>query len=117
MRSEYKKLLDMLPMANSEEIKMLAEVLYRIIDYSEETITTLKQRVADLEADEEPILKGKEEIIKTKEDIIKVQDERIAFPKEWLKDKNKEIERLRLQLQTNELERFFVFGKVGIGEA
>ena len=45
------------------------------------------------------------------------KEERIAFLEEWLKDKDKEIERLRLQVQTNEFNRLFVFGKVGMGKA
>jgi len=110
MKAEYKKVLELLPTANSEEIKYLADVLYHIIDCSEEiiksqdrTIILLKQRITELESDEEPLLKSKEELIKTK-------DERIAFLEDWLKDKDKEIERLRLQVRTNGFDRLFVFG-------
>ncbi len=110
MKEEYKKVLEMLPTANSEEIKMSAEVLYHIIDSSEEIIklqdsriASLEQRIAELESDRDPLLK--------------VRDERIAFLEDWLKDKDEEIERLRLQVRTNEFDRLFVFGKVGIGKA
>ena len=103
MKAEYKKVLEMLSTANSEEIKMLAKVLYNIIDGLEfcveskdNTISYLKQRIAELESVEEPLLKSK--------------DERIAFLEDWLKDKDDEIERLRLQVRTNEFDRLFVFG-------
>ena len=110
MKAEYKKVLDMLPIANNEEIKMLAKVLYQIIDSSEEIIklqdgriASLEQRIAELKSDREPLLK--------------VKDERIAFLEDWLKDKDDEIERLRLQVRTNEYDSLFVFGKVGMGKA
>ena len=103
MKAEYRKLLEILPTANSEEIKMLAKVLYNIIDCSEEiikskdrTIALLKQRITELESDEKPLLK--------------IKDERIAFLEDWLKDKDKEIERLRLQVRTNGFDQLFVFG-------
>ena len=102
MKAEYKKVLDMLPIANNEEIKMLAKVLYQIIDSSEEIIklqdsriASLEQRIAELKSDREPLLK--------------VKDERIAFLEDWLKDKDEEIERLRLQVRANEYNRLFVF--------
>jgi hypothetical protein len=103
MKAEYRKLLEILPTANSEEIKMLAKVLYNIIDCSEEiikskdrTIALLKQRITELESDEKPLLK--------------IKDERIDFLADWLKDKDKEIERLRLQVRTNGFDQLFVFG-------
>lgn len=103
MKAEYKKVLDMLPIANNEEIKMLAKVLYQIIDSSEEIIklqdsriASLEQRITELKSDREPLLK--------------VKDERIAFLEDWLKDKDEEIERLRLQVRANEYNRLFVFG-------
>ena len=131
MKAEYKKILEMLPTANREEIKMSADVLYQIIDSLEfigeckestieskdSIIADLKQRIKELESDEEPLLKGKEELISVLEDSLKIKDKRIAFLEEWLKDKDQEIERLRLQVQTNEFNRLFVFGKVGMGKA
>ena len=110
MTEETKRVLELLPMANKEEIRVLGKVLYQtiqvletLIESKERSIAYFKQRVTELESDEEPLLKCKEE--------------RIAFLEEWLKDKDKEIERLRLQVQTNEFNRLFVFGKVGMGKA
>ena len=110
MTEETKRVLELLPMANKEEIRLLGKVLYQTIDVletliesKERSIAYLEQRVTELESDEEPLLKCKEE--------------RIASLKELLKDKDKEIERLRLQVQTNEFNRLFVFGKVGMGKA
>lgn len=62
-------------------------------------------------------IEAKNITIESKEELIKSKDERIAFLEEWLKDKDQEIERLRLQVQTNEFNRLFVFGKVGMGKA
>lgn len=88
---------------NEEEMKMTIWLQQKTIEAKNITIEYLEQRVTELESDEEPLLKCKEE--------------RIAFLEEWLKDKDKEIERLRLQVQTNEFNRLFVFGKVGMGKA
>ena len=117
MTEETKRVLELLPMANKEEIRLLGKVLYQTIDVletliesKERSIAYLEQRVTELESDESPLLKSKEELIKSK-------DDRIAFLEEWLKDKDQEIERLRLQVQTNEFNRLFVFGKVGMGKA
>jgi len=110
MTEETKRVLELLPMANKEEIRVLGKVLYQtiqvletLIESKESSIADLKQRVTELESGESPLLKTK--------------DERIAFLEEWLKDKDREIERLRLQVQTNEFNRLFVFGKVGMGKA
>ena len=117
MTEETKRVLELLPMANKEEIRVLGKVLYQtiqvletLIESKESSIAYLKQRVTELESDESPLLKSKEELIKSK-------DDRIAFLEEWLKDKDQKIERLRLQVQTNEFNRLFVFGKVGMGKA
>lgn len=88
---------------NEEEMKMTIWLQQKTIEANKVTIKLLQQRVTELESDEEPLLKCKEE--------------RIAFLEEWLKDKDKEIERLRVQVQTNEFNRLFVFGKVGMGKA
>lgn len=88
---------------NEEEMKMTIWLQQKTIEASNKLIEILKQRVTELESDREPLLKAK--------------DERIAFLKEWLKDKDKEIERLRLQVQTNEFDRLFVFSKVCMGKA
>ena len=88
---------------NEEEMKMTIWLQQKTIEANNATIELLQRRVTELESDEEPLLKCKEE--------------RIAFLEEWLKDKDKEIERLRLQVQTNEFNRLFVFGKVGMGKA
>lgn len=110
MTEKIKRVLELLPTANKEEIRVLGKVLYQTIDVletliesKESSIAYLKQRVTELESGESPLLKTK--------------DERIAFLEEWLKDKDREIERLRLQVQTNEFNRLFVFGKVGMGKA
>lgn len=88
---------------NEEEMKMTIWLQQKTIEANNVTIELLQQRVTELESDEEPLLKCKEE--------------RIAILEKWLKDKDKEIERLRLQVQTNEFNRLFVFGKVGMGKA
>jgi len=88
---------------NEEEMKMTIWLQQKTIEANNATIELLQRRVTELESDEEPLLKCKEE--------------RIAFLEKWLKDKDKEIERLRLQVQTNEFNRLFVFGKVGMGKA
>lgn len=110
MTEEIKRVLELLPTANKEEIRVLGKVLYQtihvletIIESKESSIAYLNQRVTELESGESPLLKTK--------------DERIAFLEEWLKDKDREIERLRLQVQTNEFNRLFVFGKFGMGKA
>ena len=77
---------------NEEEMKMTIWLQQKTIEAKNMTIDTLK-------------------------DCLKDKDERIAFLEDWLKDKDDEIERLRLQVQTNEHDRLFVFGKVGIGKA
>ncbi len=71
MKAEYKKVLDMLPTANSEEIKIMATALYHIIDSLEEsikskdrTIVTLKETIDLLESQRtqrefEKVFKGK----------------------------------------------------------
>lgn len=103
MTEEYRKILELLPTANREEIKIMADLLYHIIDNLEESIKHL--------------VKSKDERTESLKELVKTKDERIAFLEEWLKDKDKEIERLRLQVQTNEFNRLFVFGKVGMGKA
>lgn len=95
---------------NEEDLKMTIWLQQKTIEAKNELIKHLEQRITELESDERPLLKSKEELIKAK-------DERIAFLEEWHKDKDKEIERLRLQVQTNEFDRLFVFGKVGMGKA
>ena len=95
---------------NEEEMKMTIWLQQKTIEAKNITIEYLERRVTELESDESPLLKSKEELIKSK-------DDRIAFLEEWLKDKDQEIERLRLQVQTNEFNRLFVFGKVGMGKA
>ncbi len=95
---------------NEEEMKVTIWLQQKTIEAKNLTIESLERRVAELESDERPLLKSKEE-------IIKAQGERIAFLEEWLKDKDQEIERLRLQVQTNEFNRLYVFGKVGMGKA
>ena len=84
-------------------MKMTIWLQQKTIEAKNITIEYLERRVTELESDEEPLLKCKEE--------------RIASLEELLKDKDKEIERLRLQVQTNEFNRLFVFGKVGMGKA
>lgn len=95
---------------NEEEMKMTIWLQQKTIEAKNMTIECLERRVTELESGESPLLKSKEELIKSK-------DERIAFLEGWLKDKDQEIERLRLQVQTNEFNRLFVFGKVGMGKA
>lgn len=86
---------------NEEEMKMTIWLQQKTIEAKNMTIEYLERRVTELESEE----------------LIKSKDERIAFLEEWLKDKDQEIERLRLQVQTNEFNRLFVFGKVGMGKA
>lgn len=88
---------------NEEEMKLKIWLQQKMIDASDKLIETLQRRVTELESEREPLLKAK--------------DERIAFLEDWLKDKDEEIERLRLQVKTNEFDKLFVFGKVGIGKA
>jgi predicted RNase H-like nuclease (RuvC/YqgF family) len=117
MRAEYKRVLELLPTANSEEIKMLAKVLYHIIDSLEGIIEIKDERIKSLEDFENNRIESLERIIKTKDETIKINDKRIANLEDWLKDKDKEIEILELQLRTNEFDRLFVFGKGNIGKA
>ena len=90
MREEYKWVLDLLPTANSEEIKIMATALYHIIDTLEE------------------INKSKDRRIETLKEIIKYKDERIETLKET-------IDLLENQRTQREIEKVFK-GKY-IGEA
>ena len=64
MTENYKKMLALLPTANSEEIKIMADFLYRTIDFLEESIKSL------------------DGTIETLREIIESQDDRIETLKE-----------------------------------
>lgn len=87
MKAEYKKVLDMLPTANSEEIKIMATVLYHIIDSLEESI------------------KSKDRTIETLKQTIK-SDDRIATLKET-------IDLLENQRTEREFEKVFKGNYIG----
>lgn len=80
MTENYKKMLALLPTANSEEIKIMAKRLYHIIDCLEESIK-LKDGAIERLRD---IIKSKDNTIETLRDIIESKDDRIETLKETI---------------------------------
>ena len=74
----YKKVLDLLPTANSEEIKIMADFLYRTIDYLEESIKSLDGTIETLRE----IIESQDDRLETLREIIESQDDRIETLKE-----------------------------------
>ena len=96
MTENYKKMLALLPTANSEEIKIMAKRLYHIIDCLEESIK-LKDGAIERLRD---IIKSKDHTIETLRDIIESKDDRIETLKET-------IDLLENQRKRNEFEKVF----------
>lgn len=96
MTENYKKMLALLPTANSEEIKIMAKRLYHIIDCLEESIK-LKDGAIERLRD---IIKSKDNTIETLRDIIESKDDRIETLKET-------IDLLENQRKRNEFEKVF----------
>ena len=103
MKEEYKRVLELLPTANSEELKVMATVLYHIIDALEETIKSNDRTIETLKH-----TINSDERIETLKEIIKSKDERIETLKET-------IDLLESQRKQREFEKVFK-GKY-IGEA
>lgn len=78
MTENYKKMLALLPTANSEEIKIMAKRLYHIIDCLEESIKLKDGAIEKLR----DIIKSKDDTIETLRDIIESKDDRIETLKE-----------------------------------
>ena len=70
MTEEYKRVLDLLPTANRENLKIMADVLYRVIDYLEESVKWKDEAI-----------KWRDEAIKRRDDIIKAQRTEYEFEK------------------------------------
>lgn len=96
MTENYKKMLALLPTANSEEIKIMAKRLYHIIDCLEESIK-LKDGAIERLRD---IIKSKDNTIETLRDIIESKDNTIETLKET-------IDLLENQRKRNEFEKVF----------
>ena len=96
MTENYKKMLALLPTANSEEIKIMAKRLYHIIDCLEESIKLKDGAIEKLR----DIIKSKDNTIETLRDIIESKDDRIETLKET-------IDLLENQRKRNEFEKVF----------